>query len=502
MDSDSSAAASAPGNPVDRRGQGKGMCGHTGSWDVSEPGRRTVQALDGNRTAPKGYEGGRGEEPQPAAPISAGRIMKQIKTLTQFERTIQIPGSKSFTHRALIAAALAHGESVLEGCLVCEDTIITAEALRSLGTQIKLDGDRARVSGKGGVFTNKPGIGPINMGNSGTSFRFMVSIATLAQGPIILTGSDRMKERPVGYLVDMLNQFGADVRYLGAAGYPPLEIRGPGIRGGKGILPGSQSSQFISSILLTGPYAKEGVEIEITERGVSRPYIDMTIEIMNQFGIHVERDDYVYFKIPTGQQYQPLDYGIEGDASTASYFWAAAAVTGGRVVTQNIHATETSQGDIGLLEIFEAMGCRVERGRSQVTLEGGGLTGVEVDLANMPDMVPTLAAVALFAEGKTIIRNVPHLRHKESDRLRSVATEWAKLGARVEELSDGLIIHGQSPLVGATLDPHNDHRLAMSSAVAGLKIPGIVIENEECVAKSCPGFWDLWDGLYSADRVA
>jgi 3-phosphoshikimate 1-carboxyvinyltransferase len=216
---------------------------------------------------------------------------------------------------------------------------------------------------------------------------------------------------------------------------------------------------------------------------------------MEMFGVQVKHEGYSHFRVPPGQGYSPRQFNVEGDASSASYFWAAAAVTGGTMVTENIYPQKTRQGDIRLLHILEKMGCRVERKADCVLVHGGTLSGIEADMSAVPDMVPTLAAVALFADGKTIIRNVPHLRHKESDRLSAVASEWNRLGARVEELSDGLIIHGGSSLTGTLMDPHDDHRIAMSLAVIGLRVSGIKIQNEECVEKSFTRFWDIWDKL-------
>jgi 3-phosphoshikimate 1-carboxyvinyltransferase len=223
--------------------------------------------------------------------------------------------------------------------------------------------------------------------------------------------------------------------------------------------------------------------------------VDITIEVMRRFGISVIRDGYCYFRIPASNGYRSCQFSVEGDVSAASYFWAAAAVSGGMVTTENIRPHSTKQGDIGFLEIIKEMGCQVRRETDRVIVYGGALSGIEVDMGAMPDMVPSLSAIALFANGKTVIRNVSHLRHKESNRLRAIALEWNKLGGRVEELGDGLIIHGGRRLCGTTVESHYDHRLAMSLSVVGLKVPGIKIRDENCVNKSFPGFWKLWDRL-------
>lgn len=421
--------------------------------------------------------------------------MKMIRTKQAIRAGVKIPGSKSITHRGLIAAALAAGESRLQGYLQCEDTMYTADCLRSLGFGIEMDGNRAEIRGKGGMFSKNNLRQTLFVGNSGTSLRLLLPVSALAPGEQVLTGAPRMLARPVGDLVEALNKLGAKPSFLGNRGYPPVLVPAVPMRGGQVIVPGQQSSQFLSSLLLCSPYAARDVQIEISGDLVSRPYVDITLEVMQKFGVAVEREGYGYFKISAGQVYQPRQLTVEGDASNASYFWAAAAVTGGTVRTENIFAGATRQGDINLLGIFEEMGCEVERGDNHVTVQGGSLSGIELDMSAMPDMVPTLAAVALFASGRTGIRNVSHLSLKESNRLQALASEYRKLGADIEASADGIIITGGNKLSGAILETHDDHRLAMAHAVAGLRVAGIKVRNEHCVKKSFPNFWELWDRL-------
>lgn len=421
--------------------------------------------------------------------------MKEIHPRPSIDALVRIPGSKSVTHRALITAGLADGESLLKEFLPCEDTLFTLSALRELGVQISIEGANTIVSGTGGEFPFAQGRKEIYLGNSGTSYRLLLSTVALARGDYVLTGTPRMQERPVGDLVRALNNLGVEASCMEQDNFPPVLIRAKGIHGGRVEIPGELSSQYVSSILLSGPYAEKEVEIEIRGRLVSRPYVDITLDVMKMFGVEVNRDGYRCFRISAGQRYHPCQFIIEGDVSAASYFWGAAAVTGGTLTTENIHPHTTRQGDVVLLDILEEMGCRVERETERVVVQGGELSGIEVDMGALPDMVPTLAAIALFARGKTAIRNVSHLRLKESDRLGAVALEWGRLGGRVEELEDGIIIHGGERLSGGVMDPHNDHRLAMSLAIAGLRVPGIKIKNEHCVNKSFPRFWELWDGL-------
>ena len=419
--------------------------------------------------------------------------MKEIETRTDIDAVVKINGSKSLTHRALIASSLAYGGSTLESFLSCEDTLLTLDALREIGAVISIEDDKAIVSGTGGVFPPVVGLREINLGNSGTSYRLLLSVAALGKGNFLFDGAPRMRARPVGDLVKALNTLGVEVFSVNREGFPPVMIKADGISGGKVNIPGNISSQYVSSLLLAGPYMENGVEIEITGGLVSKPYIDLTLDVMKAFGVTVENKDYRGFKVQAGNYYNSCRFVIDGDVSAASYFWSAAAITGGKITTKNIHPYSTKQGDINFLEIMEKMGCHVERESNSATIMGKALKGIDVDMSSMPDMVPTLAAIALFAEGKTTIRNVAHLRHKESDRLGDTAREWRKLGAKIEELEDGLLIYGGVKLHGAEVDPHNDHRLAMSLAIVGLRIEGIRIINETCVDKSFPTFWDVWD---------
>jgi 3-phosphoshikimate 1-carboxyvinyltransferase len=421
--------------------------------------------------------------------------VKEVQPRETITATIAIPGSKSLSHRALIAATLASGESRLFNLLECEDTIYTLKALQGLGIEITNDNGITTVAGKGGRFPVPSGTRTLFLGNSGTSLRLLLSTAALARGETILTGSSRLQERPVGELVRALRDLG--VRGISASkdNFPPVHLRSQGMKGGKARLTGRESSQYLSSLLLAAPYAGTEVEIEVDGSIVSSPYVDLTLEVMDRFGVRVEREGYSRFKVPGGPGYRPADYQVEGDASSASYFWSAAAVTGGTVATENVFPESSLQGDMSFLDLLEKMGAGVGKEARRAVVQGRTLAGIEADMSAMPDMVPTLAALALFAKGKTVIRNVAHLRLKESDRLQAVSEEWLRLGARIEELPDGLIIEGSVPLNGALCDPRNDHRLAMSLAVIGLRVPGIRIRQAECVNKSFPLFWDYWDRL-------
>ena len=415
--------------------------------------------------------------------------MIEIKPVAHLDKEIAVPGSKSITQRALIAAALAEGKSVLRDPLESEDTDYSSRALVQMGAEIKKNDDHWEVNGTGGRIQQPDE--DIYLGNNGTATRFLTSVASLGDGEFIIDGDSRMHERPIGPLMTALEGWGVDILSIHGTGCPPLSIRANGLNGGKAILPEGKSSQYLSSLLLVAPFARTTATLEVQGEILSKPYVVMTLQVMSDFGIQVEAvDDLSQFSIPTGV-YQPQDYQIEGDASNSSYFWAAAAVTGGRVTVRNV-PVPSLQGDAMLVPLLARMGCNIVQEGKGITVEGPEkLEGITVDMGDMPDVVPTLAVVAAFAEGTTEINNIEHLRIKECDRLHAVVTELTRIGARVEEFTDRMVIHGDGGrnLHGAAIETYNDHRMAMSLAVAGLRVPGIRITGEECVAKSFPDFW-------------
>jgi 3-phosphoshikimate 1-carboxyvinyltransferase len=325
--------------------------------------------------------------------------------------------------------------------------------------------------------------------------RFLTAVAALGQGAYRLTGTPRLCERPMGELLTALKKLGVRVTSEKGNDCPPVIVQGGGFTGGQTSLSGAVSSQYLSALLLIGPLASRGVVIDITGELVSRPYVDITLSVLTAFGIDYSREAYQLFVLPGGQSYQPRQYDIEADASSASYFWAAAALTGGRVTITNLDL-ESVQGDIDFLSVLARMGCHLTSSPEGLTVEGGPLHGIDMDMSAMPDLVPTLGVLAAFAEGETVITDVAHLRHKESNRLAAVVTELRKMGVTAEETPDGLRIVGGAPH-GAEIDTYDDHRIAMSFAVAGLKTPGVVIRDPDCVAKSFPGFWEYLEKLYS-----
>lgn len=413
----------------------------------------------------------------------------QIETCGLLNAVLRAPGSKSLTQRALLVAALAHGESELGGALLCEDTGYLIQALRELGAAIKENGPNLMVRGTGGELRN-PGR-ELFVGNNGTMLRFLSSALCLGSGKYRLTGSPRLCERPMGPLLEALAELGARVVSERGDGCAPIVVHGSGaLRGGSIKLDASQSSQYASSLLLVAPLMREGLELELRGGAVSRPYVRLTAQTMRAFGVNVVEASPSRFLVPGGQRYRGSSMEIEGDLSSASYFLAAATLCGGNVRVEGVRA-DTLQGDIRICQVLEEMGSRVTLGGSWIQVDGGPLRDgdLELDLGDAPDLVPTVAILAAARQGRTRIARVAHLRFKESDRLKVLAQNLDKLGVRVEQLEDGLVIHGGQPH-GAEIDPHGDHRIAMSFAVLGLSVPGIIIRDRDCVVKSYPGFWE------------
>ncbi len=417
--------------------------------------------------------------------------MIEITPRNNIQAEITVPGSKSYTHRILIASALSDGRCHITNALHSEDTMLTLDALRQLGIGIELHDDHISVSGSHGRLISPEK--PIYLGNSGTSMRLLAAVAALADGVSILTGTSRMCERPIKDLLDGLNQTGISASSQKGSGCPPIEIRGGKVKGGSVDLRCGISSQYLSALLLIAPYTENGLEINVIEGPVSKPYIDMTINVMRQFGVSVNRKGYDQFYIKGRQIYQSGNYAVEPDCSNASYFWAGAAVTKGKVKVRGI-SKQSEQGDVRLLEMFEKMGCKIIEEHDGLTLIGETLKGIKADMADMPDMVPTLAVVAAYAEGTTVIENVAHLKAKESDRLSAVATELSKMGIEAIADDNSLTVNGGIPH-GAEIDTYDDHRIAMCFAVAGLKTPGVKIKDEKCVEKSFPTFWEVFGKL-------
>lgn len=404
--------------------------------------------------------------------------------------TVRVPGSKSLTNRALIVAALARGKSVLTGALDSEDTRVMIDALNKLGVGVEHDAASAtiRVDGCSGRFPAPEA--DLYVANSGTTLRFLTAALAVGKGKYRVDGTPRMRQRPVADLLQALNGLGAFTKSELGTGCPPVLIDADGLDGGFAFVRGDVSSQFLSGLLMALPYARGETVVEVEGTLVSQPYVAMTLDVMNAFGVEPSNRKNKRFVVHPGR-YDGRDYAVEPDASAASYFFALAAITGGTVTVEGLGSSSV-QGDMQFVDVLEHMGCQVERGRDRTTVTGGPLRSVDVDMNAISDTVMTLAVVALFADGVTRIRNVGHIRHKETDRVAAVAAELRKLGADVDEKPDGLLIIPPAPggLKPAAIKTYDDHRMAMSFALAGLKVPGVTILDPGCVAKTYPGFWD------------
>ena len=406
---------------------------------------------------------------------------------------VTVPGSKSFTHRILIASALSDGMCSIENALLSEDTMLTMKALGQMGIRIEEKNDNRLV-----IFGTKGDLRPstesIYLGNSGTSIRLLTAISALGNEPYTLLGNDRMAERPIHALIDALGQIGVQARSTHRNGCPPVEICGKNLSGTTVTISCRESSQYLTGLLLMAPCTKEGLKIGVTEGPVSRPYVDMTIDVMSKFGIAIDRQGYNDFQVAGKQTYRSGAYEVEADASQAGYFWAAAAICRKAVKVMGVNQ-DSCQGDVNFSNVLESMGCTVNNEPDGITVAGGDrLRAVEIDMGDMPDIVPTLAVVAAFADGTSVIKNVSHLKSKESDRLTSVVNELIKMGITAHCTDDELMVAGGQPR-GAEIKTYGDHRIAMSFAVAGLAAPGTIIRDEHCVEKSFPNYWQVFEGM-------
>lgn len=417
------------------------------------------------------------------------------------DRTVSLPGSKSLTNRALLVAALADGVSHIDRLLLADDTRYMLEALDMLGVGIQLDEARRRatITGCAGLWPN--GEADIFCGNAGTVMRFLTAACGTGCGAYRLDGVARMRQRPIAPLVDALRDLGAAIGYADREGYCPITIQPQGrLRGGRVHFRQPPSSQFISALLIAAPLAMGDVMIEIDCELPSKPYVAMTLGVMQAFGAAVVEDKMRHFVVPAPQRYTAARYAVEPDASAASYFFAAAAITGGRITVEGLGAT-SCQGDMVFVDVLERMGCRIERGVTETTVRGpadGRLAGVDVDLNDAPDVAQTLAVLAAFADGPTHIRNVSNLRLKETDRLFALSKELGRMGVPTEMREDGLSILPDGPPTASAASTYDDHRMAMSFALAGLRLDGMVIRDADCVSKTFPGFFEIWARLGEA----
>jgi len=417
----------------------------------------------------------------------------EIRPVESISATVAIPSSKSYTNRALLIAALTDGECRIENPLFSDDTRYMSEALIRFGIPVEREADKAFVvSGTDGKITAPQE--EIFVGNAGTTMRFLTTFSTLANGVTRLSGDKRMQERPIGDLLDCLKQMQVRAQSIKGNQCPPLEIHGGHVPGGEVRLAGNKSSQYLTSILLSAPYFANDTTIHIQGDLTSKTYADITLDIMEAFGVRVENESYQRFHVLAGQRYRAESYRVEGDWSSASYFLASAAVTGGEITLNGMNA-DSVQGDAQFLDVLAKMGCEIEKSQEKIRLKGNPLKGITINMNSMPDAVQTLAVTALFAEGETVITGIGNLRIKETDRIEALATELSRLGAKVDSGDDFLTIRPGDNLSGAEIETYDDHRMAMSFALAGLKIPGIKIKNPKCVEKSFPDFFERFATL-------
>jgi 3-phosphoshikimate 1-carboxyvinyltransferase len=411
-----------------------------------------------------------------------------------FDAVVELPGSKSYSNRALLVAALARGRSEITRALFSDDTRYMHRALEALGVRVQADAAAASfvVEGIDGRFPAAEAT--LEIGNAGTAARFLTAAAALGHGTFVIDGSPAMRKRPIQPLLDGLRALGVDAESREATGCPPVIVRARGIAGGRARVRGDISSQYLSALLMAAPYAARDVEIEIEGDLVSAPYVTMTLSTMEEFGVRAERDGDRWFRVPAGQRYAARRYAVEPDASGASYFFAAAAVTGGRVVVPGL-GRRSAQGDLGLLEVLERMGCEVTLEADTVAVRGPArLKAADADFTRMGDVATTLMAIAPFADGPVTVRGIAQTHYEESDRPVAAATELRRMGLSVESTWDSVTIHPGAP-APCEVQTYDDHRIAMSFAVTGLRAPGIAIADPACVSKTFPRFFEVLRGL-------
>ena len=416
--------------------------------------------------------------------------MKTIDKIRNADVKIKAPASKAHTLRALIISSLAEGTSTIYNPLLGEDQLNVIECLKRLGIEIKYEDDNVIVAGTAGKYV--PICNELDVGESGVGMNFLTSAACLSEKPVIITGSERITERPVSEVVNGLRQLGCRIEYQQQEGFPPIKVYGGGIKGGRAQIKGQKTSQYFSSIVISSPYADNEVTLKCVDTMTEKPYFDISLQMMSEFGIEAENSNYKEIRIPNGQKYSSREITIEGDYSSASFFFLAGAICKTKVTVSGLNP-DTKQGDKAFLELIERMGCSVSATNKGVCVQGGKLRAIEQDMSHLPDLVPPLAIAAAFAEGTSKLTSIGHLRHKECDRLAVITLELNKMGVVSKCDENSLIIEGTQKIHGADINPHNDHRIAMSFAIAGLATANQVIEDEKCVAKSFPDFWERFE---------
>ena len=416
--------------------------------------------------------------------------MKVINRIRNMDIKIETPPSKAHTLRALIISSLADGKSTIYKPLLGQDQLNVIKCLEGLGVEIKRENNTLTVYGTGGKYASASE--ELNVGESGVGMNFLTSAACLSDKPVIVTGAKRITERPVSGVVEGLHQLGCKIEYLEKEGFPPIKVYGGGIRGGTAQISGQKTSQYFSSIVISSPCADNKVTLKCTDEMTEKPYLDISLQLMAEFGVAAENDNYKEMRIPNDRKYSAREIKIEGDYSSASFFFLAGAICKTKVTVTGLNPA-TKQGDKAFLTLMEKMGCRVSKTDAGICIQGGKLHAIEADMSNLPDLVPPLAIAGAFAEGTSRLTNIGHLRHKECDRLAVIASQLNKMGVLAQCDETSLTIQGSPKIHGADIDPHNDHRIAMSFAIAGLVTGNQVIKDEMCVGKSFPDFWEKFE---------
>jgi 3-phosphoshikimate 1-carboxyvinyltransferase len=417
-----------------------------------------------------------------------------LDPIDHVEGVVQLPGSKSISNRVLLLAAMAEGTTRIVNLLESDDTRYMLDALKALEVDLTWHGEVLHVVGRGGPLVTTDIERELYLGMAGTAYRPLTASLCLGRGTFRLMGSQRMSERPIADLVDGLRGLGASIEYLGRDGYPPLRVFGTGLKGGTVHMRGSVSSQFLTSLMMAAPLAVAPVSVLIDGEQVSKPYLDITMNLMRRFGVQTNHDHYRRFDIPTGRYRSPGSIHVEGDASSATYFLAAAAIRGGPVRVRGI-GRDSAQGDIAFIDVLRQMGAQVHADTDFVEVRGAPLRGVDLDLNAIPDAAMTVAVLALFASGPTRIRNIANWRVKETDRLAAMAAELRKLGAHVVEHDDSIEITPPDRFTQARIETYGDHRMAMCFSLAALGGVPVTIVDPDCVAKTFPEYFDVFASI-------
>lgn len=422
----------------------------------------------------------------------------QLPALSSYNGDVRLPGSKSITNRAFLIAALANGKTRLHNLLKSDDTWYMGDALQNLGIKIDFSSDfsEAVIRGNAGPINIGSDVGELFLGNAGTAMRSLCAALTLGSGSVCLRGEERMKERPIRDLVDALRSIGADISYDESDGYPPVQINAHGLKGGTVEVRGNISSQYLTALLICAPYCETPLHIHVVGELISAPYVELTMDVMRRFGIEVAYDGLTDFYVPKGMYQSPGDFFVEGDASSASYPLAAAAIAKGKVRVLGV-GSESRQGDVGFARVLARMGAKVEIGPTWIECDGRDckLHGMDLDLNDIPDAAMTIAVLALFAEGVTVIRGIGSWRVKETDRIAAITAELRKVGADVRESTDSITITPPTELKSATIETYNDHRMAMCFSLVALGGVPIKILDPACVNKTYPEYFDVFLGI-------